>query len=401
MKTYQVYRWLMPPLVKAIDSLHWAVSRWVLDAATALFTTKHRPFPRTVYVLRNCFFGDFIVAIPALRRLRTAFPKAEIVFVTAASFAAGWRDQPQTDDVFNIEPGLIDRIIRYTPKDLTRSSSRAALRARFLSRAEAITLVLCYPSESLRSRLKRIVLAKALGLPFPLGLTGTPTLPAPHWLNRWRMNRVDVEHTTTAALRCVDEALVSLGLDPRLVEVATNQNSKHTGPTGRKLIGIAPFTKQPVKQWPLERFNATMRQLASDFDATFEIYGAPEEREQAKKLDRLLNGAVEARSLCGDLTPLELRNRIESLDLLVCLDSGPAHVASLVGTPVVAVFPQITLHNFWRPWGPGGVLVSTAVPCAACDTRSGQCPLGTKACIDGVSVEMVLHHARQTLNYPH
>lgn len=355
---------------------------------------------RTVFVLRNCFFGDFVVAIPALRRLRLAFPQAEIVFVTAASFAAGWREQPQSDDVFNIEPGLINRVIRFTAKDLSNVSARATLRSRLMHGAETVTLALCNPSESLRSRLKRIAFAKALGLPFPLGLTGTPTLPAPHWLNRWRLERADVEHTTAAALGCVEEALAHWVIEPRLAASATLPRTLQRQPDRRRLIGVAPFTKQPVKQWPLERFSAVMRELAFEFDAHFEIYGAPEEIGQAAELDRLLDGTVIAESLCGKLTPLELRRHIESLDLLVCLDSGPAHVASLVGTPVVAVFPQITLHNFWRPWGPGGILVSAAVPCAACDTRTGQCPLGTKACIDGVTVSEVVRQAQFALGSP-
>lgn len=390
-------------LVSIFDALHWSFSRGILRSLGRLII---RPTPsqfgdvRTIFVLRNCFFGDFVVAIPALRRLRRAFPHAEVVFVTASSFAAAWRDRPQADDVFNIEPGLIDRVVRFTAKDLFNAAARALLRTRLAHGAGAVTVALCYPSESLRSRLKRIGLAKALGLPFPLGLTGTPTLPAPHWLNRWRLQRADVEHTSTAALGCVDEALAHWTHDIRTIVSAIPPPAAAPQRSCQRLIGVAPFTKQAVKQWPLERFSAVMRELASEFDARFEIYGAPEERVQATELNRLLAGAVRAVPLCGELTPLELRKHIESLDLLVCLDSGPAHVASLVGTPVVAVFSQITLHNFWRPWGPGGRLVSAEVPCAACDTRNGLCPLGTKACIDGVTVADVLGQARAALGAP-
>jgi ADP-heptose:LPS heptosyltransferase len=387
-------------LVSVLDALHWLLSRFILRALVKILGDACPVSPsdiRTVFVLRNCFFGDFIVAIPALRRLRGAFPEAEIVFVTASSFAAAWRDRPQADDVFNIEPGLIDRVVRFTPKDLADPSGRASLRSRLAPGANDLAIALCYPSESLLSRLKRVALAKALGLPFPMGLTGTPTLPAPHWLNRWRLHRAEIEHTSAAALGCVEAALDGWGRTSPHGATPTPQRGAVSPRYGRRLVGVAPFTKQPVKQWPLERFKAVMRELASEFDVHFEIYGAPEERAQAAELDALLDGSVSVASLCGALSPLQLRQHMERLDLLVCLDSGPAHVASLVGTPVVAIFPQITLHNFWRPWGPGGRLVSTDVPCAACDTRNGLCPLGTRACIDGVTVAEVIRQARGAL----
>jgi len=130
----------------------------------------------------------------------------------------------------------------------------------------------------------------------------------------------------------------------------------------------------------------------------FEIYGAPGERDQALQLDGMLGSTVSRVSLCGELTLLQLRKHIERVDVLLCLDSGPAHIASLVGTPVVAIFSQITLPNFWRPWGPQGALISFEVPCAACDTRTGQCPLGTKACIGGIEADTVTQEVRAVLS---
>ena len=94
-------------LVRLFDTLHWALSKAVLRGIS-WFGKPARATPDTLVVVRNCFVGDFVVAIPALRKLRQAFPRARIVFLTATSFASGWKDKPLDDGVFRIEPGLID-----------------------------------------------------------------------------------------------------------------------------------------------------------------------------------------------------------------------------------------------------------------------------------------------------
>lgn len=381
-------------LVRLVDWFYWAFSIAVLRSVS-LVAARAQAAPDTVIVLRNCFVGDFVVAIPALRKLRYAFPDARIIFLTATSFSPGWKDKPLDDGVFQIEPGLIDEVVRYTSRDLHTVDSRAALRSRLTGSSRLLTVAICYSADSLLSRLKRVVLCRSLALPFPLGLTGARTLPAQYWLNRWRVGRDNIAHQQEAATACVDEALAQLGLPA----IAALPLARRRVPVASRayVVGVAPFTKQPVKQWPLECFAEVMRSLATDTNLRFEIYGAREERDQAMHLEDMLDSLVARVSLCGELTPLQLRKHIESVDLLLCLDSGPAHIASLVGTPVVAIFSQITLHNFWRPWGPQGALISVDVPCAACNTHTGQCPIGTKACIDGVKPDTVAHRVRAVL----
>lgn len=386
----------MRQVVKIFDGLHWFVSRAVLAACKLMLYRQPANALDTIVVLRNCFFGDFVVAIPALRALRTAYPDARIVFLTATSFAPGWKDRVQNNSLFDIERGLIDEVVHYNSEDLRNPVNRAALRARIKCTGPAVSLALCCSADGLRSRLKRVLLCGLLGLPFPLGLTGARTLPAQRTLNRWRVERADVVHQYQAALGSVNELLCRLNRQIMPLDFAVRPALLARRPAPM-LIGVAPFTKQPVKQWPLERFAAVMVQLAQETGAHFEVYGAPEECEMALQLDAMLRGRAAVTSLCGALTPAQLRQRLETVDLLIGLDSGPMHVASLVGTPAVAIFSQITLHQFWRPWGPGGELVSTKVPCAQCDTRSGACPLGTRACIDGISADAVLQRVRLLL----
>ena len=382
--------------VQWLDQCHWRFLQGTLVALKRISLASPKETPHTIVVLRNCFFGDYVVVIPALRALRSAFPRARIVLLTASSFAAAWRHRPQYNGVFDLEPGLLDQVVHFSNADLRSGVRRAELRAQIGGDASSLSLALCYSATGLFARLQRVVLCRLLGLPFPLGLTGTPTMPAQRVFNRWRVGRPDVPHQYQAALGSVNELLHQYGLPSATFDLPIQ--TLHAGRGTQSLvIGVAPFTKQPVKQWPLQRFAELMAAVAQETGASFEIYGAPDEQEMAIQLNTMLGGRVMVSSLCGALSPLELRRRLEAVHLLVCLDSGPMHVASLVGTPVVALFSQITLHQFWRPWGPNGTLLSSPVPCAQCDTRNGQCPQGTQACIEGISLDAVLQQVRMAL----
>ena len=72
-----------------------------------------------------------------------------------------------------------------------------------------------------------------------------------------------------------------------------------------------------------------------------------------------------------------LMEGIETLDLLVSPDSGPAHLARALGVPVLVVFMSTSpALGFWEEDFPG-VFMSGALPCRPCHRHGG------KTCIQG------------------
>ena len=86
----------------------------------------------------------------------------------------------------------------------------------------------------------------------------------------------------------------------------------------------------------------------------------------------------------GRLDLAQLGTVLAGADAVVCGNTGPAHLAAAVGTPVVAAFaPTVPLAR-WRPWGvPCVVLGDQGVPCAGC--RSRVCPLDEQICLSRVT----------------
>ena len=67
-------------------------------------------------------------------------------------------------------------------------------------------------------------------------------------------------------------------------------------------------------------------------------------------------------------------------------NTGPAHLAAAVRTPVVSLFAPVVPYERWRPWGvPTVRLGDQAAPCAL--TRAKDCPVAGHPCLDGIPLD--------------
>jgi ADP-heptose:LPS heptosyltransferase len=76
-------------------------------------------------------------------------------------------------------------------------------------------------------------------------------------------------------------------------------------------------------------------------------------------------------------------------DAVVVANTGPAHLAAAVGTPVVSLFAPTVPSSRWAPWGvPSVVLGDQGIACAGC--RARVCPVAGHPCLSSVPVEAVV-----------
>jgi ADP-heptose:LPS heptosyltransferase len=93
--------------------------------------------------------------------------------------------------------------------------------------------------------------------------------------------------------------------------------------------------------------------------------------------------------LVGRTTFAELAAVLRDARCLVGVNSGPAHLAAAVGTPVVSLFAPVVPAAAWAPWGvPTVVLGDQRTACAG--TRARQCPVPGHPCLDRIAAERVV-----------
>jgi heptosyltransferase-2 len=123
------------------------------------------------------------------------------------------------------------------------------------------------------------------------------------------------------------------------------------------------------------------------------VVGGPEDAPLGDEIVRAVRAvaAVGAVNTCGKLTLRQSAALIARAGVLVTNDSAPLHVATAMGTPIVAVFGP-TLPEFgFGPIKAGDVALGIAgLDCRPC-SRHGplRCPLGHHRCMRDLGPEVV------------
>ncbi|MEI6350497.1 MAG: glycosyltransferase family 9 protein [Verrucomicrobiota bacterium] len=108
----------------------------------------------------------------------------------------------------------------------------------------------------------------------------------------------------------------------------------------KPVVGLHTGARIPVRRWP--HFGDLIARLRKEFD--FHLVLIPDPDGSGKELGPL------ADSVAADLSIPEMVDLLGRVDLLVCNDSGPSHLAAACGRPVIAVFGPSD-PDWFRPWG--------------------------------------------------
>ena len=152
------------------------------------------------------------------------------------------------------------------------------------------------------------------------------------------------------------------------------------------LIGVNPFVSKAgrYKEWPLEYYAKLINILNNKLKNTcFIITWGPGELEKAQKLISLVKNKNVFLAPKTDMK--ELAVLLKHFSLFITGDTGPMHLASILGTLIVAIFgPSDVEIN--RPWGKNNIVVYKDVGCNPCRNKSCK----NLKCLKEVTPEFVL-----------
>jgi ADP-heptose:LPS heptosyltransferase len=116
------------------------------------------------------------------------------------------------------------------------------------------------------------------------------------------------------------------------------------------------------------------------------VTGAPSERELCTGVASAAPGVVD---LSGATGLAGLAEVLAGADAVVVGNTGPAHLAAAVGTPVVSIYAPTVPAARWRPWRVPHVLLGVQdIACAGC--RSRVCSIPGQPCVDAIEVDEVV-----------
>lgn len=179
---------------------------------------------------------------------------------------------------------------------------------------------------------------------------------------------------------------------PADVEGARHRIGLAGGDPAAAYLVVHPGCSASSRRYPAERFGQAAAQLAAASGLQIIFAGGPDELpEVAAALAAMtvaaagLPGRARAISLAGRLTIGELGALIAGARLLVCNNSGPAHLAAASRTPVVVLYALTNPQH--TPWQVRSRVLNRDVPCRHC--QKSVCPEGHHRCLLGVDAAEV------------
>jgi heptosyltransferase-2 len=156
----------------------------------------------------------------------------------------------------------------------------------------------------------------------------------------------------------------------------------------RPIVAIAPGAAHATKRWPIEHWVDLVGRITST-GADVAILGGPDDVEAAAAITRTAGGDHVA-SLAGALGLQETGAVIRRSEALISGDTGVMHMATGVGTPVVALFgPTVRQFGFFPYRSPASV-VELKLPCRPCSAHgTRRCPLGHHHCMRQIVPDLV------------
>ena len=109
----------------------------------------------------------------------------------------------------------------------------------------------------------------------------------------------------------------------------------------KPLVVISPCSSQRsrnYRNWSAANYGSTIQYLQQEHACNVVLTGGSSPLEQEYGATLSSGGATQPVNLMGKTSLKELLALIDAADLVICPDSGPAHMATTVGTPVIGLY---------------------------------------------------------------
>jgi len=149
-------------------------------------------------------------------------------------------------------------------------------------------------------------------------------------------------------------------------------------------VVLHPGASAPARRWPACRWVEAAAELAGRGRRVILTGGGAERVMTAAAARAARRGGGRVLDLGGRTSLAELAAVLAGADAVMVANTGVAHLAAAVRTPVVSLFAPVVPAARWAPYGvPVALLGDQDAPCR--DSRAVRCPIPGHPCLSGVS----------------
>jgi ADP-heptose:LPS heptosyltransferase len=291
--------------------------------------------PRNILIIDFGQLGDVVLSLPALRAIRKRFPSARITVAVGKPGAeviglSGYADETFVVDRVALRDGFkplsIFRVFKIV-QDVRRKRFDFVIDLHSLSETNLLGFLSGAPKRLYSRRPGR-------SLDYLANFQPRPPIETDHRQRHLIDRYLDVlipleiekaERLPTLKSRPGDDAAIVRKLN------------KAKADAGAPLVGLFPGAGHPSRRWPLEQFASLADFLTRNDQVRVVVFLGPEERGFINDVRQQFPPSV---VIMDQLTIPQLAAAQARLAAFVSNDTGPMHIASAVGTPVVLLLDK-------------------------------------------------------------
>ena len=308
---------------------------------------------KKLLIIRFSALGDVAMLAPIVRAAATQYPELAITMLSQQRFADVFADMPANVHFHGVD------------------TKKASLRE-IVSGLDSYDLV-----ADMHSVIRSVYVRTAMRL------KGAKTAS----IDKGRLEKRQLTHGKHVPLKHTTEryaaVLAELGY-PIQIERSTlpDKGEKREG------IGIAPFAAHPGKIYPIERMEEVVRLLSEKGERVLLFGGGKKEKAILESWAEKYPNVESVAGRHGMATELSI---IRGLRVMVTMDSGNMHLASLVGTRVVSIWGATHPYAGFLGFGQSeSDCIQRNLECRPCSIYGNKpCKFGDYRCMDIQPEEIV------------
>jgi len=367
----------------------------MMDATTANDAERAQRWRRArrVLAVRLDNLGDVLMTTPAISAIRLGTRDAHISLLTSPTGAALARCLPMLDEVIAFDAPWVKGSGKRACDDTDGERRLLGRLARGHFDA-AVIFTVCT-----QSALPAALLCRLAGIPLRLAHSReNPYDLLTDWVPDPDTVRTDMRHEVARQLALVGS--VGWQVDDERLQMAVTPQQRGRVRALLRAAGIAdgqryfvvhPGASAPSRRYPADRFGRAADEIAARSGCLAVFTGDAAEQPVIDEARRAMTQRSIA--LAGRLGIGELGALIDGARLLVANNTGPAHIAAAMGTPVVVLYALTNPQH--TPWRVRARVLHHDVPCRHCG--KSVCPQGHHACLLKVSPDDVVDAAMALL----
>lgn len=357
---------------------------------------------KNILCIRLDYLGDVLMTTPALRALRESAPSRRLTLLTSNSGAAVARHIPEIDDsITYAPPWLKSSPVREPEYQLEMAQT---LRARNFDAAVIFTAYSQNPlPTAMLCHLAHIPLrlAHCHENPYQM-LTDWVLDPEPAKEIRHEVRR-QLDLVATVSCHTNNEKLSFMVDD---ADLARMRHTLYTSAAHaeKPIVLLHPGATAVSRRYPAAHWAQVAADLHAALGANLLFTGDASEADMVNAIIAASGVKPPAvQSLAGQLDLGQLGAAIKLASVVVSNNTGPAHLAAAIGTPLVDLYALTNPQH--TPWQVESRVLFHDVPCRFC--YKSICPQGHGDCLTKVqpasvvaAVQSLLHHNPQTWRLP-